>query len=61
MKPDARNHSQKKEVPRNTYTAPKLTVYGTVEKLTGWVGGPWGEFLGGQGSGWNPWACPHAS
>jgi len=61
MKPTKGNHSQEKKLPRQSYAAPKLTVYGTIEKLTGWVGGPWGEFLGGQGAGWNPWQQPGSS
>jgi len=51
-------HFQSKEgemAGKKTYVAPELTEHGSIEKITGWVGGPWGEFFGGQGSGWNPW------
>lgn len=40
---------------KKPYVAPELVEHGSIEKITGWVGGPWGEFFGGQGSGWNPW------
>lgn len=43
---------------KKPYSSPKLTVYGSIEKITGWIGGPWGEFLGGEGDGWNPWDNP---
>ncbi len=42
-------------VGKKPYITPDLIEHGSIEKITGWVGGPWGEFLGGQGSGWNPW------
>ena len=40
---------------RRVYIAPQLTEYGDIQKITQWIGGPFGEFLGGQGDGWNPW------
>ncbi|MCI0650483.1 MAG: hypothetical protein L0Z55_01220 [Planctomycetes bacterium] len=43
------------QCPRRPYLAPELIVHGSIEKLTGWVGGPWGEFLGGTNTGYNPW------
>ena len=46
---------------KKAYSPPQLTVHGSVEKVTGWVGGPWGEFFGGQGGGWNPWGNPQGS
>jgi len=36
------------------YQRPELTELGPIEVVTRWIGGPWGEFFGGQGSGWNP-------
>ena len=41
---------------RKPYAAPQLVVYGNFSDLTGWVGGPWGEFFGGGNpdGGWNP-------
>ena len=47
-------HNQRKEKKKKPYNSPEIKVYGTVEKLTGWFGGPWGEFLCGPISGWNP-------
>ena len=46
---------------KRPYVAPEVVDYGTVEKITGWVGGPWGEFFGGIGTGWNPWQQPGTS
>lgn len=43
---------------RKPYEAPRLHEHGSIEKLTGWIGGPWGEFFGGTNSGWNPWKQP---
>ena len=40
---------------RKQYTTPRLVEHGSIENITGWIGGPWGEFFSGQGSGWNPW------
>lgn len=39
---------------KKQYIPPKITIYGKVEDLTGWIGGPWGEFFNGPISGWNP-------
>ncbi len=44
-----------------TYETPSIEVQGRVEELTQWIGGRWGEFFNGQGSGWNPWANPGSS
>ncbi|MCI0650482.1 MAG: hypothetical protein L0Z55_01215 [Planctomycetes bacterium] len=32
---------------RRPYRTPELVVHGSMEKLTGWIGGTWGEFFGG--------------
>lgn len=32
---------------KKKYEKPKLTEFGSVEEVTGWVGGGCGEFLGG--------------
>lgn len=40
---------------RKVYSRPELTAHGTVEKITGWWGGPYGEMVAGQGQDWNPW------
>ena len=47
--------------PRKTYSPPRVRAHGSVEKITGWIGGPWGEFFGGIGDGWNPWKEPSGS
>lgn len=52
-----RTHSSADSQKKN-YTHPTVTEGGRVEELTRWVGGRWGEFFGGQGSGWNPWTNP---
>ena len=39
---------------KKEYNSPKITTYGKVEEITGWLGGPWGEFFCGPISGWNP-------
>lgn len=57
MKANEQNQGRNKK----PYSPPKLVVRGSVEKLTGWIGGPWGEFLGGEGSGFNPWKDPPAA
>ena len=44
--------SEKKE-----YVCPDVSEQGRVEDLTQWLGGRWGEFFNGQGSGWNPWTA----
>jgi hypothetical protein len=42
------NKNQKKQ-----YVKPRVSKHGSVEEITGWVGGGCGEFLGGtQGSNW---------
>ncbi len=43
---------------KKVYSAPQLVEHGSIESITGWIGGPWGEFFGGQGSGWNPYKKP---
>lgn len=43
---------------KRIYETPKIEVQGRVEDLTQWIGGRWGEFFNGQGSGWNPWSPP---
>ncbi|MFC1889847.1 hypothetical protein ACFL4G_08835 [Thermodesulfobacteriota bacterium] len=43
---------------KKPYSSPTLTVYGSIEKVTGWIGAPYGEFFGGQGIRWNPWVSP---
>lgn len=43
---------------KRAYSAPRIQPKGRVEDLTRWIGGKWGEFFNGQGSGWNPWASP---
>lgn len=48
--PTHSKHAQKK-----SWTSPAVKPQGRVEDLTQWIGGLWGEFFGGQGSGWNPW------
>ncbi len=40
---------------KKSYASPELIVHGTIEETTRWIGGPWGEFLAGEGDGWNPW------
>lgn len=45
---------------KRVYSTPTIRVQGRVEELTRWIGGNWGEFFGGQGSGYNPWARPGA-
>ncbi|MFN0060239.1 MAG: hypothetical protein ACKVX7_17410 [Planctomycetota bacterium] len=46
---------------RKPYTRPELKVHGDLAKLTGWFGGPWGEYFGGPVSGWNPWTSAPGS
>jgi len=48
-------HNETTEAKR-PYEAPKFEVQGRVEDLTQWIGGRWGEFFNGEGTGWNPWA-----
>lgn len=48
--------SKRSEKARKAYHRPELTVHGDVEKITGWWGGPYGEWLAGQGQDWNPWS-----
>lgn len=52
---DANQQTENKSQQKHSYQAPKVTDQGRVEDLTQWVGGLWGEFMAGQGSGWNPW------
>jgi hypothetical protein len=48
-------HQSTQEGPlKKAYVAPQLIELGEVEKMTQWLGGPYGEFFGGQGTGWNP-------
>jgi len=53
---DRRKERSEPVSPKKAYCAPKLTTHGTIDKITGWFGGPWGEFFGGPVSGWNPWS-----
>jgi len=46
---------------KKRYSSPKITTYGKVEEITGWIGGPWGEFFNGPISGWNPGDDPPRS
>ena len=32
---------------KKPYEKPELTVLGDIQKITGWIGLPFGEFLGG--------------
>lgn len=50
--------SDTKPAEKRPYEAPRLTHHGSIEKLTGWIGGPWGEFFGGANNGYNPWRPP---
>lgn len=43
---------------KRAYSSPSIRPMGRVENLTRWIGGKWGEFFNGQGTGWNPWAPP---
>ena len=50
--------SMDNETPKKHYESPILEEHGRIEDLTGWVGGPWGEFLGGPVTGYNPVVRP---
>ena len=42
---------------KKRYVKPRVSAHGSVEEVTGWVGGGCGEFLGGtQGTNWG-FAC----
>lgn len=43
---------------KKPYSTPSIEPKGRVEEITRWIGGWWGEFFHGQGSGWNPWSRP---
>jgi hypothetical protein len=43
---------------KRPYSTPTIQSRGRIEEMTRWVGGRWGEFFSGQGSGWNPWQAP---
>ena len=43
---------------KKAYDPPTLVELGSVENRTQWIGGLFGEFFGGQGTGWNPWSVP---
>ena len=58
---DAKNESTDDMSEKKPYVSPTITPQGRVEDLTQWIGGRWGEFFNGQGSGWNPWATPGGS
>jgi hypothetical protein len=46
-----------KQVQKKQYVKPRLQTHGSVEELTGYIGGGCGEFLGGS-QGTNNWlAC----
>ena len=58
---DAKNDSTEDSSLKKPYASPTITPQGRVEDLTQWIGGQWGEFFNGQGSGWNPWKTPGGS
>lgn len=46
-----------KKAEKKQYSKPRLSTHGSVEEITGWLGGGCGEFLGGTHRG-NKWrAC----
>ena len=43
---------------KKSYAPPRLKDYGPINEVTGWIGGRFGEFFGGEGTGWNPYKDP---
>jgi hypothetical protein len=58
---NTRQHATHERAEKKVYVTPSITAQGRVEDLTQWIGGRWGEFFNGQGSGWNPWKSPGGS
>ncbi len=60
MKQHSRNRTPKFG---KAYSAPRLTVYGSVEKLTGsiTINGSGGKLVGVPATGWSPWKNPRTS